>query len=760
MIPPTPSPAPDGEGPVALLLAHAAAAQVALDSGEVDTLAAIRRRWRLVRQVALLSMLAPSRSPRPPASPATLMAKRQRRLRRRHRDALSRRIRHMHGATPDEEAAKPLQDPQVAAMKARRETRRRHYAEVAATPEQTEVHGVPEDSTSAPVVVGEAWAVSCEPGLNVAHIDDNADLFGDAEAILDDLSELGAGHVRQPGGTDLLFTSTLGGPLPLVTDLRERLEERADTLETMLRRAWERGERLVLTMGTLGGGGDHHLGSQDGQVSRAIEITWAAAHEGQTLDGNRFGYGGDPQLDILDTRDPYQRAWLARYASEACRMLRVIEGTIQRDDPAFSLALVVHGIELFNEIDACNVIEADTGNTYGEHCWQGSAERWAWLVEGMARQVRRYFPVGEIDILLPGISSYNYNRTELAKTTSKKRVQNDPLYLKTWTWGRHFLDSFLHEFAATAATNGYDPSDLADSVDLHWYHREQRDGANPGPLHISRLVYELGQVRDILDDNGFFGTEITVFESGVSAAPQADTGNYVPEALPEVAGHSAEEVFQATEVWRRLAGAAAGGARILGWHCFEALQPKPKEHKIPPFYGFGLRKDDDVDDSRLAVRRLSWSCYQRFASVLTAFSECRLVLPSAADTPVSAFDETAASLDAVVFEFKWVHGSLGDTPYAWLVLLDRWRDTEEVRVRAFTRHGTSTLTEVSTMPSYIQAQAPADVAPRDLPGGSATFVTLLGSRSVDAAGRVYAVSAHTGPKLFFGTWSIDWEVVA
>jgi hypothetical protein len=180
----------------------------------------------------------------------------------------------------------------------------------------------------------------------------------------------------------------------------------------------------------------------------------------------------------------------------------------------------------------------------------------------------------------------------------------------------------------------------------------------------------------VLDSWGLSLTTISVFENGTSALQSAneDVEIFVPESAEAVTGGtaSAQEVYQAYEVWRRLCGAAAGGASILGWH---SLQSSRNDEGL--FFGHGLRKDSSDTVAKTAEPRLSYFMYQVFASMFRSYSACTMVLPEV--IPVNRTSPEAESYrDSVVFEFYNVISASGSwDQYIYVCILDRWRDTSE-----------------------------------------------------------------------------------
>ena len=349
----------------------------------------------------------------------------------------------------------------------------------------------------------------------------------------------------------------------------------------------------------------------------------------------------------------------------------------------------------------------------------------------------------DTSIFLPGISSYDISEDDID--------QEDLNYSKTWSWKINFFREFVKRFADNFAKDypGFSPSMLASCVDYHWYHRTTKStGKTPtlGPQHITRLVWEVGQIRAALDAVGMTSTAVSVFESGVSSLFETD--DYVP---PDVS----MEVWQAREVWRRLAGAKAAGAIVAGWNSWHSSSADSSSE----WYGLGLRQDDTTTNKVVAIsyQKLSWFSYSRLTSVLQAVTSTAVVLPT--NVPVDS--DSPIEDDAIVVEFSGIIGnhttqisSTGIYAYAYLVMMDQWRgsssndliakphDEEEtswVEVQTIsTSHG-----ETSTGPS--------------LPNSSPMYFPVLETETnVPAHGVVVLCTGQ--PRLFLARKKLDWSI--
>jgi hypothetical protein len=544
--------------------------------------------------------------------------------------------------------------------------------------------------------------------------------YGSKEAIFRDLVDLGVQLARQPGSGDTLVPQLLGATranphpaLPLYDDLDNLFEPKE--LKETLRHAWKQGIELALTLGSLGGGAaPHHGRSADGKVVDPVAFTWDSAHEGNILDGYKFGYSGTfaDERQYLDIRDNYQVHWLYWYGWAVGVLLYNLERELAKEEPGFEIRHVVRRVEVFNEIDVRNTFDMNTDDTnaepwsYGEESWTKSAKFWAAACYMTAKGFRYAWPSDTgIELWLPGISSYDVDEDDLqdlADEASDEYVGFDPPqsslqgkkeYRNTWSWKINFFREFVDQFMEFVTDD--EPPWLVrpDGVDYHWYHRKLHDSTGDktaiGPLHISRLAWEVGQIWEILDDAGIPWPEVSVMESGVSAKNAGD--DFVPDGLGDVRGMGRRYVFQAQEVVRRLAGAAASGASAVGWHCLQGAHDADDD-----FYGTGLRADGEGETSGHAVPRWSWFAMKRTIELIGNASVYSFALPEdAADEPVNSsgrhiadFDipdsvkEVQFQRDLVVIDvmYAYVDGEL--RPHLYLVLLDPWREWEGGSVAA------------------------------------------------------------------------------
>jgi hypothetical protein len=153
--------------------------------------------------------------------------------------------------------------------------------------------------------------------------------------------------------------------------------------------------------------------------------------------------------------------------------------------------------------------------------------------------------------------------------------------------------------------------------------------------------------------------------SGLSGLPETGSGDPA----------SAREAFQAWEVVRRLGGALASGARMVGWHSWMSRSTATS-------VGFGLREDGQPEDhpAAEATQRVAWFVFQRIATLLSGAMFGRMEIPAVSTR--AGLEVFLASDDAhaiVVFHYlgsftapAWL-ATTGSSPtfsHAWIALRD------------------------------------------------------------------------------------------
>ncbi|MCK6507988.1 hypothetical protein L6R53_32250 [Myxococcota bacterium] len=606
-----------------------------------------------------------------------------------------------------------------------------------------------------------AFGTACLSGLNGAKVDFfHEDKVGQSLRTLDDLSELGVTILRHPNQTVLDLTLAAlfrEDPLPDMEGVVTRLSEKKEGLLAFLRALVERGLMVVFTIGVHGtaAGRDPLTGvgadlTADGRVATPIRTMWAK-------------YAAYPDLDLpesyIDIRDTSpHHAWMLTYTEAVCSLLLELEAAIAESTPGFVLADVVYGVELNNEIDLANTV-LGTPHLYGETAWLASAQDWATLLVEMARIVEAAFPNGALRILLPGISSWDQSEDDTD--------QDSRGYRQTWSWKISFFRALVSNFAALA---GDTRNRLVHGVDLHWYHRmRESPGSVVGPQHVSRLSWEIEQVYAALAQAGL-DIDVTMFETGISVLKygEDETYDFFPGEMTDRGDVPALQLYQAQEVLRRQAGAAAGGATVAGWHTWRADTPKPDDHAVKKWYGLGLRKDKQGTGFDEAHPRMSWLALQRYHSILPSWSSARLLLPTEEFRPVMRYSaggitfptESPAFLDGVVIEYRHIRlTSLSSTSYAWLVLLDKWRDTSVVSLRCVPIGGTMlTVHKVGLVPlSYSWDVASSDST---LPAVIRTIYRDAREVIVPATGMTWRLDIDSDPFLLVSNGGLTWSYVS
>ena len=200
------------------------------------------------------------------------------------------------------------------------------------------------------------------------------------------------------------------------------------------------------------------------------------------------------------------------------------------------------------------------------------------------------------------------------------------------------------------------------------------------PLHSGWLTTEVAALAGILDGHGL-DARVTVYETGTTGLASSEA--YYPGLSKGVGSPTDAQVlvYQASEVWRRLLAAKAGGAEQVGWHAWMSSG-------TGTYDGFGLRvvSERAADPASKATARPSWFAFQRLATLLQDAGEVRLVRPGAALLPTRAeltLRAVAGSVagagvfpDVLVYEIAGLSvDALGGTvlttySYAYVALVD------------------------------------------------------------------------------------------
>lgn len=404
----------------------------------------------------------------------------------------------------------------------------------------------------------------------------------------------------------------------------------------------------------------------------------------------------------------------------------------------------------FNEIDMANTV-LGSPHEFGEASWKATAQDWASLLVVMAKIVAETFPNGAMRILLPGLSSWDLSEDD--------RDQHDPKYRITWAWKINFFRELVKAFAREA---GPDLPKLAHGVDHHWYHRKSEGaGGMVGPLHISRLTWELEQLYSALADAGM-DIDVTMFETGMSVLFNDDDNSfdYWPEAMADREGIRAIQLYQGQEVSRRFGGAAAGGATVAGWHTWRSNLDSGGV-----WYGLGLRRDVDPTAFEAARPRASWLAYQRYWTLLASWQSASMILPPGEFRPVSrgiagsSFIESPTVLDGVVIEYRNVRSGLESYAYAYLVFLDKWRGTDSSSMHCVpTGMRTVHVRRQRMLPSSFAWQ---EAVPEDeLPAAVDVLYVPPRNVDIDSGGFTWKFKIGSDPILLLADGRLSWSYVA
>lgn len=547
------------------------------------------------------------------------------------------------------------------------------------------------------------------PGINNCHIGefeiDGTNRFGRLDSIFASLTSLGVRFIRQPGYYDLLMPPDLrDAPLPadLEAALRATIMSR---ITLLLNRALKNDISVVLTLFTLGGvntgveTGDAH----DEMDNRSVaKMGWGkGTHVGQTIvsevDPSRTatwgdtatGANGKPGWDdsTFDVRDEYKLIYLQNFAFYVGRILCDVATDLVTamgitDKRHFDGALL--GIEIFNEI---NVACRSTSDTSAGRQW--SASLWAnavgYAVEGLHAAYQKYGG---------GVAMPNLWWPSLASENVKDPLSNV----------REF-HSYLVQAVDARLPRGIVPDATSfTNQDAHWYRfRVSRETAM-----ILTEVDVVNALQSNFSSAGLSPT-VSICESGASMTQLATDAVY-----PSYVGVTADkpdasdaEYFQAAEVIRRLATAAASGARYGGWHSHMGKLDGE-------FYGTGLRDDEStVTAASDALQRKSYFVYQRWIS-LVGKRQGQVFWPVEADYH-TALSKSVATDGVVILQFPGTTLS----PYVYLLFFDSaYEGTSDVAVELLLAPGYR-VTWVSLYPSSTMVLLSGKAW--EFPGGGASF---------------------------------------
>lgn len=406
------------------------------------------------------------------------------------------------------------------------------------------------------------------------------DAFGTLASISAALGDLDCPFVRQPGDVDLFYpvdaTTRADHPLPLADgsmadDVNQFLRP---GVEGLLRQLLADGTTgVVLTFLTLGGGLEGYAGANPGPFLRGTVVPADfSLHTGATLydeldpsnpavfPSSTDTAENDYHLGTLDLSERYKRVWIQAFAFAVGTMLRELADDLGTDARTFGGALL--GIELFNEIDTCNVIESggvqqvEAADYWAEAVYRAMLGFWTAFDRNAGAMPRLWWP-----------------------SLASERVQSSYSDF-VLPFHRRVVETVMNRCAeyGNALSTG-----VLVNQDLHWY----RFQADQGTALAVTLIDNVQGVLENYDALGLPRPTVSVCETGATmlqpeTLDHADYPAYVTGPDSESA-----RAFQAREVVRRLCTIAASGASFAAWHSLQGQHDDGRE-----FYGTGLLDDD------------------------------------------------------------------------------------------------------------------------------------------------------------------------
>lgn len=498
-----------------------------------------------------------------------------------------------------------------------------------------------------------------EESLLTADPAEYATKFGDKEAVLADLVNLGVRYLRQPTNVDLTWprvTDDRGNAhpaeIPAVTDFARAVElsellhaASYDGLKELFERARDNGLQVVLTFLKVHPVPVMHYEyafdpGTGREVATAVEasdpleqliqphgIWWSADHSGQRVrwwDGSYPRFESVEELQAtpteltdddwvyysLDTRSHYKLFYVYLIARAMGRLLVEIDQAVGGD----GIFPLIAGIELGNELNGLNMV--DDAHAVGASARDYGRMAWLWAL--FVREATRGFQEAlteagrSVPLWLPSLLSY-----------ASEQLAPRPDDVATLGAVYAFEEGLV---SGLEAAFGRDPTFRSGALpglswfagqDYHWYH--YLDDTAPGP--IARLGVELDRLRGILArSSGLAGVTMAVTESGASVESSKVAVRYLYASTVHGPGATAD-LFQAREVWRRLAFTLASGAHA-GWHTGMCSS------EDDTFAQMGLRHDDASDTLAIEIEtgvgtavasavepRLSYGAYQALAAL-------------------------------------------------------------------------------------------------------------------------------------------------
>lgn len=467
--------------------------------------------------------------------------------------------------------------------------------------------------------------------------------WGSDEQIAQDLVRLGAGLVTLPGRHDLTWlrlTSPADGsfspvaqastPLPAVeTDMYDivRSSENVNRLADFLRLLAASQQRVVLTaLHTEGEAreGDSDVWRERHEFAEGILLPWSEKHP---KDASEVTGLNENRCDVINPSSPYHRSWLAELSVAIASLLRQVQDDLAAD--GILLSDVVAGVSLFHFPSMRCVWPGDAYIGMATTKWQSgdpvtSANHWAalwWSCASAFHIACRTWGV-DVAVRLPAMGTHY--EIDLDGTPRRHSLR----------YRLEFWDRFLRDISAYSLRTWdglVSRDDVASAISFQWDHKARQDATEDksqvpfrlGPRHISHMVADAAAIRSLLDSRGFTATQLDLLQTGTSVL---DSDDHVPAWA---AGD--REVFQATEVWRRLGGALACGATRVGLQAWmsDSGPIDPSDEPSREYYGMGLRADaaKPMASARRSVQRPAWFAFQRLASILGTVTSGELLHP-------------------------------------------------------------------------------------------------------------------------------------
>ena len=615
--------------------------------------------------------------------------------------------------------------------------------------------------------------------------------FGRDMDVLEDAIELGARLLRQNGLTDLTWNVMQTNPdaasiaevttgLPISASFSEAAYEVWTNKMTLaLSSARQKGLRFNLTFLTLGAGGarittlapDLISGCEEYEGDRyvhtvkdytlqsgVVELPWDEGHVGQDIDGAYFpvepsktetgcacttdNVGCLWHFTTLDVSSPYKRLAMGKIAELVGGYLTDIFNEFAKGGRSSNPADYIYNIEIFNEIEGLSVYAQDGGKKSETRDVEAGAEYWGRAFYRAAVPLREALDAlggTEVKIFLPAIASYGEGIGD------------------TWDDKLLFLEGFLNGVydEAVEVLNDVDRvlgqlPDLIQGIDYHWYHRFKT--SNNEARHIGYLVLEVAELIETVQNHSFGQEEAFSIEGFVVSV--MENGMSIEDQLTTPWKDKSAEERQAYDVWRRLGGALASSASVVGWHSWMSGSSSG-------FAQSGLRVDDGDDNAhpKEATQRPSWYAYSRMTQYLgDTVTAGKMVLPN-----VSSRDELDALINAVkkgkkniapeVVVFEYTRTST-NWPYAYLIVYDQdWDGADPTRTGFIKGLGIATILEADLSPNINTAPGATTT------GGLPLVPAQWNSAALRISSTVPIHSLLNEPRLFLCSAKLSWSIV-